>query len=104
MTKRHFSAKCERAKTHLQLRHTCGPVNIEASGASKYFITFIDNYSRYRYAYLMQRKCKTFEKFKQFHAKAEKQLSESIKTLRSNRGGKYMDYEFKDHLIENGII
>ena len=52
----------------------------------------------------MQRKSETFEKFKEFRAEVEKQLSKSIKTLRSDRGGEYLDYEFKDHLIENGIL
>ncbi|RVX12712.1 Retrovirus-related Pol polyprotein from transposon TNT 1-94 [Vitis vinifera] len=45
-----------------------------------------------------------FEKFKEFRAEAEKQLSKSIKTLRSDRGGEYLVYEFKDYLIENGIL
>ncbi|XP_075499086.1 uncharacterized protein LOC142537461 [Primulina tabacum] len=58
----------------------------------------------YEYAYLMQRKSENFEKFKQFCAEVENHLGKSIKTLRSDRGGEYMDYEFKNHLIENGIL
>ena len=52
----------------------------------------------------MQRKSETFEKFKEFTAEAEKQLGKSLKTLRSDRGGEYLDNEFKDHLLENGIL
>ena len=52
----------------------------------------------------MQRKSETFEKFKEFRAEAEKQLGRSLKTFRSDRGGEYLDTEFTDHLIENGIV
>ena len=39
----------------------------------------------------MHRKFETFDKFKKFHAEAEKQLGKSLKVLRSDRGGEYMD-------------
>ena len=52
----------------------------------------------------MRRKSETFEKFKEFHAEAEKQLGKSLKVLRFGRGGEYLDSEFTDYLIENEII
>ena len=52
----------------------------------------------------MQRKSETFQKFQEFRAEAEKQLGKSLKTLRSDRGGEYLDIEFTDHLIENEIL
>ena len=35
----------------------------------QYFITFIDDYSRYKYIYLMRHKSETFKKFKEFKLK-----------------------------------
>ena len=64
----------------------CGPLNIQARGGYEYFVTFIDDYSRYGYVYLMQQKSETFGKFKEFHAEVERQLGENLKILRSNRG------------------
>ena len=63
-----------RAIRDLQLVHSdvCGPLNVQARGGYEYFVTFIDDYSRYGYVYLMQRKSETFEKFKEFTAEAEK--------------------------------
>ena len=106
MTKRPFSGKGERAKEPLELVHSdvCGPLNVQARGGYEYFVSFIDDFSRYAYIYLMQRKSETFEKFKEFRAEAEKQLGRSLKTFRSDRGGEYLDTEFTDHLIENGIV
>ena len=103
MTKRPFSAKGERSKEPLQLVHSdvCGPLSVQARGGYEYCVTFIDNYSRYGYVYLMHKKSETFGKFKEFMVEAEKQLSKSLKTLRSDRGGKYLDTEFKDHLLEH---
>ena len=87
MTKRAFSAKGERVRAHLEIIHSdvCGPLNVKARGNYKYFVTFIDNYSRYGYAYLMHKKSEVFEKFKEFYAEVEKQLNSSIKTLQLDR-------------------
>ena len=52
----------------------------------------------------MHHKSETFDKFKEFHAEAEKQLGKSFKVLRSDRGSEYMDSKFIDYLIENGIV
>ena len=70
----------------LELIHTdvCGPMNVQARGGYKYFITFTDDYSRYGYVYLMRRKSEAFEKFKEFWVESEKQLGQCIKTRRSN--------------------
>ena len=52
----------------------------------------------------MHKMSEFFEKFKEFHAEVEKQLNSSIKILRSDRGGGYLVYEFKNYLIKNGIL
>ncbi|KAL8120252.1 hypothetical protein AgCh_017415 [Apium graveolens] len=57
MTNRPFKAKGNRAKQLLELVHSdlCGPMNIQARGGYEYFVTFIDDYSRYGYVYLLRR-------------------------------------------------
>ena len=52
----------------------------------------------------MKYKSEAFEKFKEFRSKVEKQLGRSIKSLRSYRGGEYLNQEFLDHLRDNGIL
>jgi hypothetical protein len=51
----------------LGLVHTdvCGQMSYVARGGFHYFITFTDDFSRYRYIYLMRHKSKSFEKFKE---------------------------------------
>ena len=80
MTKRPFSAKGKRSKEPFQLVHSdvCGPLSVQATGGYEYFVTFIDDYSRYDYVYLMHKQSETFGKFKEFMAEAEKQLAKSL--------------------------
>ena len=49
----------------------CGPISTSARGGYEYFVTFIDDYSRYGYIYLMHYKSETFEKFKEFKIEVE---------------------------------
>ena len=46
----------------------------QANGGYEYFITFMDDYSRYGYVYLMKWKSEAFEKFKEFRAEVKNQL------------------------------
>ena len=105
MIKRYFTRKGLRAKEPLEHVHSdlCGPMNVRARGGYEYFINFIDDYSRYGYIYLMHHKSEALEKFKEFKTEVENQLGKTIKTLRSDRGGEYMDLKFQDYMIEHGI-
>ena len=74
MTKRPFKAKGYRAAKPLELVHTVvyGPMRVQARGGYEYFVTFTDDYSRYGFVYLMRQKSKTFDKFREYKAEAEK--------------------------------
>ena len=52
----------------------------------------------------MQQKSETFGKFKEFRAEAENQLGKTLKVLRSDRGGEYLNTEFTDYLFQNDIM
>jgi hypothetical protein len=52
----------------------------------------------------MLQKSKAFEKYKEFQAKAEKQLSKHTKALQSHQGGEYFLGDFVDHLSEAWIL
>ena len=106
MTKTPFSGTMERANDLLEIIHTdvCGPMSVKARGRYHYFLTFIDDLSRYGYIYLMKHKFETFEKFKEFQSEVENHRNKKIKFLRSDRGGEYLSYEFDLHLEQCGIV
>ena len=63
MTMRPFKAKDYRAKEVLDLVHNnlCGTISTSARGGYEYFVTFIDDYLRYGYIYLMRHKSEAFD-------------------------------------------
>ena len=72
-------------------------------GGSRYFITFIDDHSRYCRCYFMRYKSQALEKLKEFKAEVEKESNHVIEALRADRGGEYTSEEFLTYLKENGI-
>jgi hypothetical protein len=72
-----------RASALLGLVHTdvCGPMNSMARSGFQYFITFIDEFSRYGYIYLMRHKSESFVKLKEFQNEVQSQLGKTIKFL-----------------------
>ncbi len=50
----------------LDLIHSdaCGPMNVNSLGGSRYFVTFIDGFSRYTAVYMMKNKSEVLSKFK----------------------------------------
>lgn len=46
--------------------HICGPMNVDSVGSSKFFVTFIDDYSRFITVYMIKQKSEAFEQFKEF--------------------------------------
>ncbi|GJX23468.1 retrotransposon protein, putative, ty1-copia subclass [Tanacetum coccineum] len=106
MARKPYSHQVERAKDLLGLIHTdvCGPFRIVSRQGANYFVTFIDDNSRYGFVYLLKHKHEVFETFKVFQKEVENQLGKTIKSLRYDRGGEYMSQEFLDHLKKHGII
>ena len=68
-----FGKRAVKAQTILELIHTdiCGPFDPCFTG-ERYFITFIDDYSRYMYLYLIHEKSESLNKFKDFKTEVEK--------------------------------
>ena len=73
MTRSTFVGQMARAKDLLVIIHSdaCGPFSEIAKGGFYYFITFIDDLSRYGHLFLLKHKIESFEKFKEFKARIE---------------------------------
>ena len=80
----------------------CGPKHIKSLGGSRYFGTFIDDYSRYTQTYFLKNKDEVLEKFKEF-VNYVNTLGKKVKILRSDNGGEYCSKTFQDYLKEHGI-
>ena len=80
-----------RSNELLEIIHTdiCGPLSVPCFIGEKYFITFIDDLSRYGYVYLMHEKSQAIDIFEMFITEVGRQLDKKIKCVRSDRGGEY---------------
>lgn len=70
--------------------------NIVSKGGKRYYITFIDDYSRYTKVYLLRSKDEAEIMFIKYKAEVENSLNRKIKRLRSDRSGEYMTNSLKE--------
>lgn len=90
----------------LELVHSdiCGPMKTESLGRAKYFVTFIDDFSRYTETVMLRKRSDVFQAFKNYKQMVEKQTGQRIKKLRTDNGTEYLSNDFKKFLQEEGII
>ena len=67
----------------------CGSFTSLAMGGHKYFITFIDDFSRYGFIELIRAKFESLEAFKVFKIKVELQQGKKIKVVHCDKGSEY---------------
>jgi len=81
-----------KASQLLEIVHTdvCGPMKTTSHAGARYFLTFIDDFSRKTHVYLLKAKGETFEKLKQYKALMENETGHKIKVLRSDNEGEFV--------------
>ena len=70
----------------------------------KYFVTFIDEKSKYTWITLIKTKDSVLEAFKNFQCYVTNQYNAKLKIFRSDNGGEYTSRLFKQHLAQHGIL
>ena len=90
----------------LDLIHTdvCGKIGPVSNGNGNYFLTFIDDASRYTWVYILKNKDEVFEKFKMWKSMVENQYEKKVKILRSDNGGEYTSNVFEKFLQSEGLV
>ena len=82
----------------------CGLMNVRARHGAQYFITFIDDFTRFDHVYLISHRSEALNCFKRYSTLVENQLNTKIKYLRIDRGREYLFDLFKAYCDENGIV
>jgi hypothetical protein len=85
------------------LIHSDVPASITSFNGYRYYILFVDDYTRFNWLYLLKQKSDVFTTFKNFKATVENEFSKQIKFLRTNCGGEYTSNEFNAFCASNGI-
>ncbi|CAI7774305.1 unnamed protein product [Closterium sp. NIES-54] len=101
-----FPTSTTRASAPLELVHTdvCGPMQTpDREKGSKYFITFLDDFSRLSRVTLVKTKNEVAKVFKHWIRYAEREVGAKVKILRCDRGGEYMGKDLESFLEDKGI-
>jgi hypothetical protein len=77
---------------------------IKSLGGGTYFISFIDEYSRKIWVYLLKHKSDAFDAFKSFHAFVPTQKGTKLKYLRADNGGEFTSTESKSFCDLHDIV
>ena len=80
-----------------------GPAQTPTLGGCRFYVTFIDDYSRYTWIFPMKKKSEVFTHFQKFKNQAEKETNRKVRCLRSDGGKEYFSEEFTSYLEDEGI-
>ena len=97
-TKKTFPSSKSKEKGILEIIHSdvCGLMSSNSLSGYVYYVSFIDEFSRNTWIYLLKRKDEVFSKFKEFKAFIENHTEKKIKTFHSDNGGEFTSDEFKE--------
>src|SRR5579871_6825328 len=89
----------------LELIHIdiCGLMKTTSIGNAKYFILFIDDYSRMTAVYFLKNQSNAFNKFQEYKVYVENFHNSKIKRLQSDNSKEYTSNKFIEYLKDSGI-
>ena len=76
---------------------------VPSTNGNNYIMTFIDDFMRMCWVYLLKAKSQAFDTFKNFHLWIKHEAQLNIGTLRTDNSGEYTSQDFEKYLQENGI-
>ncbi|KAJ9565708.1 hypothetical protein OSB04_001674 [Centaurea solstitialis] len=96
----------KRASSPFELVHSdvWGPCPVTSKLGFKYFVTFVDDYSRTTWLYFMKNRSEVFTHFCSLNAEIKTQFKVSIQTIRSDNAKKYLSQTFQSYMLQNGIL
>lgn len=93
------------AEKVLELVHSdlCGPITPKSIGGGVYMLTLTDDYSRASWVRFLAKKSDATQNIKEWMQHVEKQSGEPVKSLRSDRGGEYINKALKTYFDNRGV-
>ena len=100
-----FADLCRVPKAPLKSIHTdVWTYHVLSISGCKYYVSFIDEFSRFTWLFPLHFKSNVFACFVKFKTIVEHQFSCKIKTIQSDGGGEYSKTQFQDYLTSHGIL
>lgn len=80
-----------------------GPAPVISNQAFKFYVIFIDDFSRFTWLYPLRKKSDFYPCFIKFQKLVENQFDKKIKVFQCDGGGEFNSSGFHDHLSQSGI-
>lgn len=80
------------------------PSTPESLGCCRYFVSFIDDYSKKVWVYFLKSKDEAFDKFKEWKLEVENQMGKKIKCFRTDNGLEFCNSKFDQLCKESGVM
>ncbi|PKU81159.1 Retrovirus-related Pol polyprotein from transposon TNT 1-94 [Dendrobium catenatum] len=100
-----FPSSPNRQTQPLALIHSdvWGPAPIVSNQGFKFYVIFVDDYTRYTWIFPLRYKSDVFSTFVNFKNQVENFTLQHIKTLRTDGGTEFVNLAFKNYLLTHGI-
>lgn len=92
--------------THiLELIHTdiTRPFRVTLLGGARYFLVFVDDFSKYTFVYFLSEKSECFTKFWLFHHFVKRLTGRQLKILCFDNGTEFLSSDYKTYCDNHGI-
>lgn len=101
-----YYSKSSRSTRVLELVHTdvCGPITPVSRNDNRYFVTFVDDYSRFVIIYVIKRKDEVIDCFKDYEKKVTAMFcNKRISKIKCDNGGEYCSGSLQEFCKNKGI-
>lgn len=104
-SKLHFPSSVFQSQFPLERVHcdVWGPAPVTSVQGFRYYIIFIDNFSRFSWMYPLKKKSDVMAVFKTFQSLVENQFARKIQIFQSDGGGEFVNTQLLNHLANCGI-
>ncbi|TQE01264.1 hypothetical protein C1H46_013171 [Malus baccata] len=81
-----------------------GPSSTVSIEGYKFYVSFVDECTRFTWIFPLMNKSEVFDVFVHFHSFLITQFSATVKVFQSDGGGEYSSHKFKQYLLQKGIL
>jgi hypothetical protein len=81
-----------------------GPCSVTSVSGVRWFVTFIDCYTRMTWIYMLKQKSEVLRCFQDFHKLVSNQFNRKVQIIRTDNGIEYVNNEFMSYTSNHGII